>query len=34
MTAKEALEIGMEISKGIQAGVASAYGDTNNGKEG
>lgn len=34
ITAREALEIGKEISKGIQDGVASVYGDTNNGKEG
>lgn len=34
MTAREALEIGKEISKGIQDGVVSVYGDTNNGKEG
>lgn len=34
MTAREALEIGKEISKGIQDGAASVHGDTNNGKEG
>lgn len=34
MTAKEALKIGEEIYKGIQAGIASVHGDTNNRKEG
>ena len=34
MTARGAMEIGKEISKGIQDGVAIAYGDTNNGEEG
>lgn len=34
MTVKEALKIGEEIYKGIQAGVAGVHEDTNNGKEG
>ena len=34
MTAREALEIGKEISKGLQAGLDSVYGDESNGKEG
>lgn len=34
MKAREAMEIGKAISKGLQAGLDSVYGDESNGKEG